>query len=196
MRQRAPLVLSITALIVAVFGATPLGHAAGQFVSAVPPFAKTAGHAKVAANSLKLNGRRSTLTGAPGTIPVVGMDGKLPASIGAVGAQGPQGPKGDAGATGATGAKGDKGAEGATNVTIRQASITNGGSGSVYTGGADCQPGEKATGGGYFLTVNASPYISTPQPNGGGTPTGWYAAVIVTSATSSIGRVLVVCAAP
>jgi hypothetical protein len=75
-RQRIPLMISITALVVAVLGATPLGHAAGEkLAAAVPPFAKTAGYAKFAGNSTKLNSRRSTLKGAPGTIPVVGPNG-------------------------------------------------------------------------------------------------------------------------
>src|ERR1044071_707666 len=116
MRKRLPLVLSTCALLVAVFGATPLGHAAGQkLAAAVPPFAKTAGYAKLAGNSAQLNGRKSTLKGAPGTIPVVGTDGKLPAAIGAVGPEGPQGPrgpKGDTGAKGNPGAAGEPGTSG------------------------------------------------------------------------------------
>src|SRR5437763_1941360 len=81
------------ALAVAVLAATPLGHAAGKELAAVVPFAKTAGFAKQAGNAAKLNGRRSTLSGAPKTIPVVGANGKLPATIGAIGPQGPAGPK-------------------------------------------------------------------------------------------------------
>ncbi|HZQ66280.1 MAG TPA: hypothetical protein VFA66_13755 [Gaiellaceae bacterium] len=109
MRQRAPLVLSIAALVVAVLGATPLGHAAGDRLTAVVPFAKTAGFAKNAGNTSRLNGRRSALSGAPGTIPVVGRDGKLPESLGVIGARGPQGergPQGPAGPAGTGGAGG------------------------------------------------------------------------------------------
>jgi hypothetical protein len=73
MRQRAPLVLSITALVVAVLAATPLGQATVSAV--VPPFARTAGFARLADNSNKLNGHRSTLRGVPGSIPVVGANG-------------------------------------------------------------------------------------------------------------------------
>lgn len=101
MRNRLPIVISACALLVAVLGATPLGHAAGKAIQAIPPFAKTAGYAKISGNSALLNGRKSTLVGTPGTIPVVGKDGKLPASIGAVGPQGPAGPKGDQGSSGA-----------------------------------------------------------------------------------------------
>lgn len=94
MRHRMPIVLSTAALIVAVLGVTPLGNAA---IHAVVPFAKQAG------NAAKLNGHRSSLNGAPKTIPVVGANGKLPASLGAVGPQGPAGPKGDKGPKGDTG---------------------------------------------------------------------------------------------
>jgi hypothetical protein len=101
MRQRAPLALSATALAVAVFGSTPVGQAV---TSNIPPFAKTSGFAKVAGNSAKLNGRRSALSGAPGTIPVVGRDGKLPGSLSSLGPRGPQGERGPQGPAGPAGA--------------------------------------------------------------------------------------------
>ncbi|HKP18500.1 MAG TPA: hypothetical protein VJT84_08475 [Gaiellaceae bacterium] len=97
MHQRAPIVLSSAALAVAVLGATPLGQAAGENLRAVVPFAKTAGNAQ------KLNGHRAALSGAPGTIPVIGRNGKLPARIGAVGPKGPAGPPGPAGPGGPAG---------------------------------------------------------------------------------------------
>jgi hypothetical protein len=106
MRQRAAVAISITSLVVAVLAATPLGQAAGtRLAAAIPPFAKTAGFAKLSGNSSKLNNHPSTLRGLPGTIPVVGKDGKLPASLGAIGPQGqagPAGPKGDRGPVGPT----------------------------------------------------------------------------------------------
>lgn len=100
MRHRTSIVLSSTALVVAVLGVTPLGNAAVSRIAAVVPFAKQAG------NAAKLNGRRSSLNGAPRTIPVVGANGKLPASLGAIGPQGLAGPKGD---RGPAGPKGDTG---------------------------------------------------------------------------------------
>jgi hypothetical protein len=111
--QRASLVLSATALVISVLGVTPLGQAAGERLAAtIPPFAKTAGYAKFSGDATKLNGRRSTLAGARGTIPVVGTNGKLPPSIGTVGPQGPAGPKGDKGLQGPKGDKGDTGKKG------------------------------------------------------------------------------------
>jgi hypothetical protein len=107
MRQRAPIVLSVTALVVAVLAATPLGQATAKHLTAkIPPFARTAGFSKLSDNANKLNNHRSTLRGLAGTIPVVGANGKLPASIGAVGPAGPAGPKGAPGPIGPAGPPG------------------------------------------------------------------------------------------
>jgi hypothetical protein len=100
-KQRLPLVISATALVVALFGSTPLGHAV---VSAVPPFAKKAGYAKTAGNALAVNGIKAAKAPTPGFLVPLGADGKFPASIGQ---GGPAGPKGD---TGPKGPKGDGGA--------------------------------------------------------------------------------------
>lgn len=122
MRERLPLVLSASALLVAVFGATPVGHAAGRVIHSVPPFAKRATFAKFAGsadNAKRLAGHRASTSPKAGDIPVVGANGKLPASIGAVGPQGPpgtagsgRGPQGPAGAQGPKGATGPAGASG------------------------------------------------------------------------------------
>jgi hypothetical protein len=103
MRQRLPIILSTTALIVALIGSTPIGHAARDAIHAVPPFAKKAGYANragVAENAKRLAGRTASQNPGPNQIPVLNVSGQLPASIGAVGPQGPQGPQGP---------KGDKG---------------------------------------------------------------------------------------
>jgi hypothetical protein len=96
MNQRLPLVLSATALVVALVGSTPLGNAAQNVLEQVP----RAKRADFAANAGKLNGHKSSLNPTRGQIPVVGADGKLPASIGAVGPAGAQGERGPAGASG------------------------------------------------------------------------------------------------
>jgi hypothetical protein len=93
-KARLPLVLSTSALLVAVLGSTPLGQAGAGAVLQVVPRAKTA---NFAVNAGKLNGRRSSPNPRPGQIPVVGADGKLAAAIGAVGAAGPAGPPGVSG---------------------------------------------------------------------------------------------------
>lgn len=106
MRTRLPLVLSATALVVALLGSTSLGTASVRLIQSVPPFAKkagyakTAGFAKLADNAAAVNGIRAAKTPQPGKLLPLGADGKLPASIGAVGPAGPTGPKGDTGAPG------------------------------------------------------------------------------------------------
>jgi hypothetical protein len=150
MRQRVPVVLSTAALVVAVLGSTPLGHAAGNVVRAVvPPFAKTSGYAKVAGNSTLLNGRKSAYSGAPGTIPVVGKNGKLPAAIGAIGAIGPAGPQGT---------KGDPGLSG---MHLVQASVNaNTPIGEDTQEVVSCPQGETATGGGGIVQqFNTSGFV-------------------------------------
>jgi hypothetical protein len=97
MKQRLPLVISVTALVVALVGSTPLGNAAQSAVEQVVPRAK---RADFASNAGKLNGHKSSVSPRRGQIPVVGADGKLSASIGAVGPAGPQGERGPAGVSG------------------------------------------------------------------------------------------------
>ena len=156
MRQRVPLMISITALVVAVCGATPLGHAAGEKLAAAVPFAKTAGYAKFAGNSTQLNGRKSTLKGAPGTIPVVCPDGKLPAAIGAVGLQGP---KGDTGAKGATGTSGYEIVTATTALDTTSSKSIN----------VPCPTGKKAVGGGAAYNNYGFEEVSShPMEDGSG----------------------------
>lgn len=91
MKFRLPLILSAAALLVSLLGATPLGEAARSTVNKVVPRAKTADFAK---NAGKLNGHKSSTKPRAGQIPVVGADGKLPASIGAAGPPGAPGVSG------------------------------------------------------------------------------------------------------
>jgi hypothetical protein len=191
--HRASLILSATALALAVLGTTPLGHAAGnQLAKAIPPFSKTAGYAKFAGDSTKLNGRRSSLTGAPGSIPVVGSNGKLPASIGAVGLQGLPGPKGDKGLKGDKGDKGPKGPAGPTGAAgpagISGYQLVTGGTENdsvlFHTKTVYCPTGKKPLdGGGPWLVANG------PTPDGN----GW--SVTGTRSAGSVGAVAyVICA--
>ena len=110
--KRLPIILSTTALAVALLGSTPLGSAARVQFAKIVPFAKQAGTAKLAVNALHLNGHAASTGAGPGTIPIVGSNGKLPASLGLGGPAGPQGLAGPAGPTGTTGAAGPQGAQG------------------------------------------------------------------------------------
>jgi Collagen triple helix repeat (20 copies) len=107
MKQRLPIVLSSTALMVAFFGSTSLGHAV---VASVPAFAKQAGYANRAGNAIAVNGIKASKQPRPGMLVPLGLDGKLPASV--VGQVSTAGPKGDPGEKGAKGDKGDKGDKG------------------------------------------------------------------------------------
>jgi hypothetical protein len=198
MRHRLPIVLSASALLVAVLGATPLGHAAGRVIHKVPPFAKTASYAKFAGNASKLNGRKSTLSGAPGTIPVVGRNGKLPASIGAVGAQGPQGsqgPAGSRGSTGPSGPAGPSGPSGPAGVSGWQAvtKTATWGAGVDAAGEVDCPAGKKMLGGGAAGGIGIL-NIRQSAPAGALGDKGWYVEVVNTWNQSASVTIWAICA--
>lgn len=100
MKERLPLILSASALLVALLGSTPLGRAAETALEQVVPRARNADFAQ---NAAKLNGHRSSVKARAGQIPVVGANGKLSASLGVVGPAGPAGPAGAQGPPGASG---------------------------------------------------------------------------------------------
>ncbi len=109
MRRRLPLVLSTTALVVAVLGSTPLGEAAGTAINAVPPLAKKANFAAragTADNARKLGGKPASAYAR------LGANGKIPPALLAASARGGQGIKGDPGPKGDKGDKGEKGEKG------------------------------------------------------------------------------------
>jgi hypothetical protein len=128
--------------------------------------------------------------------------GQIPSGpTGPVGLPGEDGQMGATGATGVTGRQGDKGNPGATNVSARY------GPGSALVGAgqqtsdtASCNPGEVATGGGYFLTGNAthSRVYNNLAEGAAEAPTQWMVSVYNDSdATKSVGvTARVNCSAP
>src|SRR5579884_133160 len=163
MKQRLPLILAATALVVAVFDSTPLGHATARLVAKVPPFAQKANYAKVAgtANNAKALGGRQASAYA-----TLDGTGKLPAALlpqgGAV--AGPPGPKGDKGDKGPKGDTGPPGPAGIVNAYANAAPANGlysevGGSATVAT--LNLPPGR------YLLVgrvLIGSP-TSLPRPN-------------------------------
>ena len=147
--MKTPTILASTALAVALFGATPLGHAASRMI--LPKNSVGAAQLKKAA-----------VTGAKvkdGSLSAADfMAGQLPA--------GEQGPKGDKGDTGAQGAPGLSGYQIVTgpHVTIP--------AGSWALATATCPAGKMAIGGG-FSTLTGELMASGPIPNG----TQWIAQV-------------------
>jgi hypothetical protein len=108
---------------------------------------------------------------------------------------GPTGPMGLRGVTGPTGPAG------ATNVTVRYGpGSAQVGAGQQTSDTASCNPGEVATGGGYFLTGNAthSRVYNNLADGDVEAPSGWKVSVYNDSdATASVGvRAQVNCSAP
>jgi hypothetical protein len=101
MQKRIPTIIALTALVVAMFGSTPLGNAAGSLILAK----NSVGTPQLKNNAVTTaKVKNGTLTAADfrgGTLPA-GPKG----DTGAAGAAGSQGPKGDKGDTGATGQPG------------------------------------------------------------------------------------------
>jgi hypothetical protein len=120
MKNRLPLALSVTALVVAVLGSTPIGQAGGRALAKAIPFAQRAGFATRAgtANNAKALGGHK-----PSAFALLTKNGKLPASVltgvpGAGGAAGAAGPAGPPGPKGATGPQGPAGAPGLVNAFV------------------------------------------------------------------------------
>jgi hypothetical protein len=102
-KDRLPVVLSATALVVAVLGVTPVGQATS-----------TAIQTHFARNANFLRGKAPSIKAGKNKIPVANKAGKLDRSWGAVGARGPAGPPGANGAPGPAGAPGPPGPPGPT----------------------------------------------------------------------------------
>jgi hypothetical protein len=115
---------AFTALAIAVFGATPVGHAAGKLVL---------GKSSVGTAQLKKNAVTSAKVKNHSLLAVDFKKDQLPA--------GPQGPNGD---------QGPKGDSGVAHLSVmnRQGPWTDVPAMSTLTAKAQCQPGEVATGGG------------------------------------------------
>lgn len=101
MKQRLPVVLSATALVVAVLGVTPVGQATS-----------TALQTHFARNANFLRGNAPSVKAGKKKIPMANKAGKLDKSWGAVGPRGLRGLPGANGANGANGAQGPAGPAG------------------------------------------------------------------------------------
>jgi hypothetical protein len=146
-RLKVNTIIAVTALAVAVLGATPLGHAATRFV--LPT--NSVGAAQLKAKSVTgAKVRNGTLTAAKFKA------GQLPSGPpGPKGDAGPSGAKGDQGDPGAGGPKGDKGdpgdpgTPGVSGYSSVVGAGTNLGAGAFGGAVASCPTGKKALGGGF-----------------------------------------------
>ena len=200
LKSRIGTILGATALAVAVFGSTPVGHAAGNLILA----RNSVGPAQLKQNAVTgAKIRKDAVTGAKvknGTLTAADFrTGQLPA--------GPQGPKGDPGAAGSQGEpglqgpKGDKGDSGASTAVVRTAyAQVNPGEDGWAT--ALCAPGERAVGGGASFATgiaglvlkSSMPGTSSPWPGAGEVPTKWYALAFNGSASARTLYVFAICA--
>ena len=138
MRDRLPLIISITALLVAVLGSTPLGEAAYNAVAPNSIGARELRNGAV--TNAKLRGDAVT-SGKVQNRSLRAIDfraGQLPA--------GPPGPKGDKGEKGDKGTKGDKGEPGLSGYEIVRRSVTVPANTSTSAQAA-CPVGKKVIGG-------------------------------------------------
>ena len=199
--KRLPIVISTTALLVALFGSTPVGHAVG---AAIPSFAKTAGYANQAGNAASVGRVKVSKQPRPGMLLPLGADGKFPASVGL---NGPIGPKGEKGEKGDKGSKGDVGPAGpAGPVGPRGVSgvsgwqyLTEGKAipPNAYQGWrVDCPSGKKALGGGVAvepLKLKGAARVVESAPSGA-SATGWQVAIYNGTDFSMSGYAWVICA--
>lgn len=168
MRDRLPLAVSITALVVALFGITPLGGAAynavvpRNSVGTLQLQRNAVKAAKIAPNAIRtghvLDGSLLTADFKPGQIP-----------------QGPKGEKGDRGEQGATGISGYE------IVTTPVTATTT-----LHTVSVACPGAKRVLGGGVGAntwTLTSGPYVVSSNPNAGGT--GWNVRMAFHSASGS-----------
>jgi len=137
--------------------------------------------AKSAVTSAKVkNGSLQSIDFAPGQL--------------AAGRQGPKGDKGDPGTNGVNGVNG------ATNVVVRRGTPVNVTAGAGGNATAQCNPGERATGGGHAGGGTADVWkvaASYPTPSTtGATPTGWSVDAQNTTGAAYFLGAYVICASP
>jgi len=192
--RRLPIVLATTALVIAVFGSTPIGHAV---TTAVSPFATHAKKADYATNAGAVSRIKASRTPRTGYLLALGKGGKFPASVAAGGPAGPQGPKGDKGDSGPKGSAGPAGPAGPAGAP----GVSGWG---YYVQGMDiaakatqewsvsCPAGQKPLGGGVASTSYTATTVLESAPIVDAT-TGWAVAVYNTSGSAVSAYAWVIC---
>jgi hypothetical protein len=215
LHKSLPVALSATALAVALFGSTPVGHAVG---STVTPFATHTKQADYATNAGAVNGIKASKRPRAGLLLPLATNGKFPASLGVggpAGSPGPKGEKGDPGAqepSGPPGPSGQKGANGPAGTGGAQGPAGPPGAGGMrgwgyYTQGFDlpswhfgtwhvnCPSGQKALGGGVAAAGPTLDHVSIVESApAGAAATGWQASAINTSDATVTEFAWVICA--
>jgi hypothetical protein len=159
MRRHLPLALSITAVVIAVFGSTPVGEAAQGLIAQRPTIGTPQlKNGAVTTPKLKNNAVTSLKVLNGSLLPADFKPGTLPS--------GPAGPAGPAGPTGPAGPAGPTGAPGLSGVQVVTAndSVNPSSFGGVE---ATCPAGKVPIGGG-VNTANSNFNITTSRPETGG----------------------------
>lgn len=176
-RPQLSTALATAALVVAVFGATPVGQAARD---AIPAFAR---------NADKVDGIHASRKPKAGYLLALGANKRFPTSVAPVGATGPSGPKGDKGDAGGQGPPGMSELSSTTMTSVSSAADAKAAS-------VPCPPGKRAIGGGARLPGNALAVTASYPTYSNGQPVGWIAEAreISAVATPWAVTVYVVCA--
>ena len=160
LKAKTPTILSAAALVVAAFGSTPLGHAAGSLVVGKNSVG-TAQLKKDAVTGPKVkNGSLTAADFKAGTL--------QPGPAGPKGDKGDAGPKGDPGAAGAKGDNGDRGPAGPSGISGYRVYLSNSmtlNPGKTASAIAVCPTGKKALGGGFQLSPGATATFSSTGAN-------------------------------
>ena len=196
--KRLPIVLSVAALLLALFGVTSLGEAAKNAL----PFAK---------NADRVDTIHASKTPKAGQLYPLGKNGKFPAKVlsvtrgprgevGDIGAQGPTGPRGWRGATGARGLVGPQGVQGpqgepgpqgdpgAVTLYYVKSTIKQLPAGQFGNDQAICPDGTAVVSGSWFGSETVRPvssgwYATDEAP--GAIPDAWAVTVVNTSADNA-----------
>jgi hypothetical protein len=111
-------------------------------------------------------------------------------------------PAGATGPPGRNGSNGSNGSNGATNVVVRSTQVPSA-NGTDGSGTAQCNFGERATGGGVQIAGGSSATMFLAQPGGipvpnapGATPISWFASWHNATGGNATVTIYVICAAP
>ena len=186
--NRLAVALSATALVVALFGSTPLGNAAREAIGAVvPPFAKKAGYANQAGfakNAGSVNGLKASRIPSAGKLLALGPNGKFPARIGAIGPQGPTGAAGTGGPAGPTGAQGPQGVIGGQIVSGQSGNNSSG----LKQLKVNCPSGTRVIAGGADASTNGDEPVAVTRSRPAADRSGWEAEGAEMQSTSANWR--------
>ena len=180
--KKTPIILSLTTVVAAVLGASPIGEAAKNVVLPAGSVGTVQLRSSAVTSAKVKNGSLTIADLAPGTLKAgaqgpagamgpAGPKGEqgMPGAAGPAGPQGAPGPKGEPGAAGPKGDTGPSGAPGLADVEV-VSQTTNHVNTTISTTSVKCPPGKLVLGGGGNASGNGvypTMMGSRPFLNGG-----------------------------